>query len=93
MVTVTQKVKCRVLLRSCCRRHKINVTVTLTHYGGDTISNAFTPDPCPELGDKWGSLELRYNGAKVTSSTANILELNGAMLLRSGPQISDRAMY
>ena len=28
-----------------------NVTVTLTHYGGDTISNAFTPDPCTELGD------------------------------------------
>jgi hypothetical protein len=53
-----------------------NVTVTLTHYGGDTISNAFTPDPCPELGDKWDSLELRYNGAKVTSSNANILELN-----------------
>ncbi|MFV9677358.1 MAG: hypothetical protein ACNYVW_06880 [Methanosarcinales archaeon] len=55
-----------------------NVNVTLTHYGGDTISNAFTPDPCPELGDKWDSLELRYNGAKVSNSTANILELNGA---------------
>jgi hypothetical protein len=55
-----------------------NVTVTLTHYGGDTISDAFTPDPCPEPGDKWRSLELRYNGAKVTSSNANILELNGA---------------
>jgi len=33
------------------RWHKTNVTVTITHYGGDTISGAFTPDPCPELGD------------------------------------------
>ena len=55
-----------------------NVTVTLTHYGGDTISGAFNTSQCPELGDKWDSLELRYNGAKVTSSNANILELNGA---------------
>ena len=55
-----------------------NVNVTITHYGGDTISDAFTPDSCPEPGDKWDSLELRYNGAKVSSSTANILELNGA---------------
>jgi len=55
-----------------------NVTVTLTHYCGDTISNAFTPDPCLEPGDKWRSLELRYNGAKVSSSNVNILELNGA---------------
>ena len=52
--------------------------MTITHYGGDTISDAFTPDSCPEPGDKWDSLELRYNGAKVSSSTANILELNGA---------------
>ena len=28
-----------------------NVNVTLTHYGGDMISNAFTPDSCPEPGD------------------------------------------
>ena len=55
-----------------------NVTVTLTHYGGDTISNAFNKSQCPELGDKWSSLELLYNGAKVTSSNVNILELNGA---------------
>ena len=55
-----------------------NVNVTLTHYGGDTISNAFNTSQCPELGDKWDSLELRYNGAKVSNSTANILELNGA---------------
>ncbi len=27
-------------------------------------------------GDTWGSLELKYNGAKVSSSNANILELN-----------------
>ena len=57
---------------------KTNVTVTLTHYCGDTISNAFNKSPCPEQGDTWQKQELRYNGAKVTSSTANILELNGA---------------
>ena len=28
-----------------------NVTVTLTHYGGDTISGAFNTSPCLELGD------------------------------------------
>ncbi len=55
---------------------KTNVTVTITHYGGDTISDAFNKSKCQEPGDKWGSLELRYNGAKVSSSTANILELN-----------------
>ena len=53
-----------------------NVTITLTHYGGDTITDAFNKSPCPELGDEWDSLELRYNGAKVSSSNANILELN-----------------
>lgn len=55
-----------------------NVNVTITHYGGDTVSDAFNTSQCPELGDKWGSLELKYNGAKVSSSNANILELNGA---------------
>ncbi len=60
------------------RWHKTNVNVTLTHYGGDTISGAFNTSQWPEPGDKWESLKLRYNGAKVTSSTANILALNGA---------------
>jgi FlaG/FlaF family flagellin (archaellin) len=55
-----------------------NVTVTLIYYGGGTISGAFNTSQCLELGDKWDSLELRYNGAKVTSSNVNILELNGA---------------
>ena len=48
-----------------------NVTVTITHYGGDTISNTFNTSPCPEQGDKWKKQELKYNGAKVSSSTAN----------------------
>ena len=54
-----------------------NVNVAIIHYGGDTVSGAFTTIPCPEPGDKWRSLELRYNGAKVSSSNVNILELNG----------------
>ncbi len=48
-----------------------NVTVTLTHYRGDTITGAFNKSQCPEQGDKWDSLELWYNGAKVTSSNVN----------------------
>ena len=28
-----------------------NVNVTITHYGGDTITGAFNTSPCPELGD------------------------------------------
>ncbi len=54
-----------------------NVTVTLTHYGGDFVSGAFTTIPCTELGDKWQRLELKYNGAKVSSSNANNMWLNG----------------
>jgi len=55
-----------------------NVTITLTHYGGDFVNGAFTTIPCStELGDKWQRLELKYNGAKVSSSNANNLWLNG----------------
>ncbi len=45
--------------RRCRRWHKTNVTVTISHYGGDTITDAFIKSPCTELGDKWGSLKLR----------------------------------
>ena len=55
-----------------------NVTVTITHYGGDIVNAAFTTIPCAELGDKWQNLELKYNGAKVSSSNANNMWLNGA---------------
>jgi FlaG/FlaF family flagellin (archaellin) len=55
-----------------------NVTVTITHYGGDFVSGAFTTIPCSaEPGDKWQNLELKYNGAKVSSSNANNIWLNG----------------
>lgn len=54
-----------------------NVNVTITHYGGDFVSGAFTTIPCAELGDKWQNLELKYNGAKVSSSNAHNIWLNG----------------
>ena len=54
-----------------------NVTVTIIHYGGDFVSGAFTTIPCAERGDKWQRLELKYNGAKVSSSNANNMWLNG----------------
>jgi hypothetical protein len=51
--------------------------VTLTHYCGDTVSDAFTPEISVQ---NWAIRRLvwNYEGAKVSSSTANILALYGA---------------
>jgi flagellin-like protein len=54
-----------------------NVKVTIFHHGGDTISGAFKTATDAEPANKWDNLEVRLNGAIVSSSSANGLWKNG----------------
>jgi flagellin-like protein len=52
--------------------------VTIFHHGGDTITEAFSSDVGNiTIGTMWDNLEVRLNGAEVTGSVANFVEING----------------
>jgi len=44
-----------------------STNVTIIHHGGDTITDAFNGTALITTGEKWDNLEVRYNGAKVSS--------------------------
>ena len=54
-----------------------NVKVTIFHHSGDTISGAFTTATDAEPANKWDDLEVRLNGAVVSSTYADGLWKNG----------------
>ena len=54
-----------------------NVKVTIFHHGGDTISGAFTTATDAEPANKWDDLQVRLNGAIVSSTYADGLWKNG----------------
>jgi len=58
-----------------------NVTMTVFHHGGDSITQAFDGD-ATSIDDKWENIEVRVNGATVTAtgtgdSSAYNLTMNG----------------
>jgi flagellin-like protein len=54
-----------------------NVTVRIFHHGGDTISGAYTVAMDADPANKWAGVQVRINGATVSSVNADCMWKNG----------------
>jgi flagellin-like protein len=54
-----------------------NVNVTIFHHGGDPISGAHKRATDADPANKWNDIQVRINGATVSSTNANCMWKNG----------------
>ena len=54
-----------------------NVTVKIFHHGGDTISGAYAVATDADPANKWNDVQVRINGATVSSTNADCIWKNG----------------
>ena len=54
-----------------------NVTVRIFHHGGDTISGAYKVATDADPANKWDDVQVRINGATVSSTNADCMWKNG----------------